>query len=117
MKKQSLWDRYGREVEVVPSYGRHRYLIGIGAVGTHFYRVNGDCEQDAIDFIVDSGKLPVGFFADDDVTDAYWTESAADHVYANDYFFPAGNASKLICNELVIIADRLNNPRRHYCGY
>ena len=115
MEKQSLWDRYGREVDIIPSYGRHRYLIGIG--GTHFYRVNGDCEQDAIDFIVDSNQLPAGFFADDETTKAYWNESAADHVYANDYYFPAGNAGELICNELVIIVDRLNNPCRHNCGY
>ena len=117
-KKSTLWNRYGRDVTVIPSYGNTRYLI-IMATGTAWgipYRVNGDCVQDAIDFIVDSGKLPGGCFADEETTAAYWDEDHEDHDYAVDFFTPAGNAGELIYSDCYVVEERQNPPHRYNCG-
>ena len=115
--KTTLWDRYGREVTVIPSYGKTRYLI-LMATGTAWgipYRVNGDRIQDAIDFIVNSGQLADGCFADDETTEAYWNEEHADHDLATDYFMPAGNAGELIYSDCYVVTER-PNPR-YNCGF
>ncbi len=88
------------------SYGRARYLIGVGNVSTYYYLVWGDCLNDAINFIVDiDGDNVPGFFADEDTTKAYWDEDHEDHLYALDFFFPAGNTGELFTNEIHVISE------------
>lgn len=88
------------------SYGRRRYLIGIGDIGTHYYLVWGDCLQDAIDFIVDlDGDNVPGFFADEDTVEAYWNEDHTDHLYAQESFLSAGNAGDIFTNEIHIVSE------------
>ena len=106
-----LWKEYGHKVKVLTdSFGRTRYLLAIGAVGTHYYLVSGDCLQDAIDFVVDiEGENIPGFFGSDEDTKAYWNEDHEDHTYAQDMFLTAGNAGELFTQEIVVIAE--NNRR------
>lgn len=94
------------------SYGRVRYLIGVGDVGTHYYLVWGNCLNDAIDFIVDiDGDNVPGFFADEDTVLAYWDEDHEDHTYALDYFLSAGNAGDIFTNEIHVISEDLRRWR------
>lgn len=93
-----------RPIVLSDIYGRTRYLIGIGDIGTRYYLVYGDCLQDAIDFIVDlDGDNIPGFFADDETTRAYWNENDPNHDYATDYYTPAGNVSELFTSEIHVI--------------
>ena len=88
------------------SYGKTRYLLGIGDVGTRYYLVSADCLQDAIDFIVDiDGDNVPGFFADEETNKAYWNEGHQSHAYAQDSYLTAGNASELFTNEIHIICE------------
>ena len=88
------------------SFGRTRYLIGIGDIGTHYYLVYGNCLQDAIDSIVDEdGDNVPGFFADEETNKAYWDESHDDHLYAQDYYVSAGNAGELFTSEIHVICE------------
>lgn len=94
------------------SYGRVRYLIGVGDVGTHYYLVWGDCLNDAINFIVDiDGDNVPGFFADEEITEAYWNEDHEDHDYAQDMYFSAGNAGELFTSEIYVISEDLRRWR------
>jgi len=112
---EPLFARFGHKVKVLSdSFGQKKYLIAVGAVGTAYYLVHADCLSDAIDFIVDiDGDNVPGFFADEEATASYWDDTDPEHdYYAQDYYFPAGNAGELFTNEIVIIAEGTSHGYR-----
>ena len=100
------------------SDGKTRFVLAIGNLGNcglhSSYLVYGDCLEDAIDYLVDiKGDTFPGFFNhDEEVEKAYWDESHEDHAYAQDNYFPAGNASELFTNEIVVLLEQRKG--RHY---
>ncbi len=99
-----------RELKPVPvnpgekRFYPHSYLIHVGCYGSCFL-VHEYSEQDAINTLVDfldDGKHG-GYFAEHSepgLLEAYYDESHPEHAYMQDFYFPAGNASKLFTSEI-----------------
>lgn len=89
-------------------YYDYEYLIGIGDIGTHFFRVYANDESEAIDIIADccleNGWM--GFFCEDKDIPNYYNEKSEDYTYLQDSYLPAGNESLLFTNEIHFIETR-----------
>ena len=92
------------------SDGKNRYILAIHGA---WFLVYGDCLEDAIDNLVDEkGDQYPGLFNDDpEIEKAYWDESHPEHAYAQDNFFPAGNAGELFTSEINVL---LEQRKRRY---
>jgi hypothetical protein len=90
------------------SDGKNRFILIIGNIGGSSFLVYGDCLTDAIDYLVDiKGDTFPGFFNNDpEIEKAYWDESHDDHAYAQDNYFPAGDAGELFTSEIVVLLEQ-----------
>jgi hypothetical protein len=84
--------------------GAKVFVIGIGNVGTHFFRIQDygvTCLQDAIDAIADYCEENNfhGFFASEEEIEEN------DSVYLEDYYTPAGNHDRLFTNEIHVLRE------------
>ena len=111
-EKMTFNDLRERKVIPVDSYGSSRYVIAIGDIGSAYFLVHAYHLQEAIDFIVDEmGDNYPGFFAEEEMVDAYYDNDHEDYDYMNDMYFPAGNASELFTSEIHVLYED-NKGRR-----
>ena len=84
------------------------YVIGIGDIGTTYYRVQDYgvcCLQDALDAIADhiEQQAWIGLLGGPEDVQAYYDESHPDHVIAQDAWIVAGNHGVLLTSEIHVI--------------
>ncbi|MBU1235038.1 MAG: hypothetical protein KKC77_19295 [Proteobacteria bacterium] len=106
-----------RERNVKPlsdSWGKYRYVIAIGDIGSSYYLVHGDSLQDALDFIVDieGDNIPGFFCQDESLIEAYYDENNEDHDYMQDSFIPLGNAGELFTSEIHVLYEDMRGYKR-----